>query len=123
MLSLASPVDADDCWICDDVVEVNSNYAECYVSNFDLLMQSFEERGVERHQVNFAGCEGSEDTTSTRGGILKMGGLPESSPTSSKTVYTLSRRSAICLKDLIEDFEGELDPKIVFKLNEQCADE
>jgi hypothetical protein len=117
------PALADECWICDDVVELNAAYAECYLANYTLLMESFEAKGVERHQVDFAGCDNSAGTSGTRGGLLQMGGLQTPNAVANKSVYTLSRASAICLKTLIVDAEGALDPSVVFRLAEQCPDE
>jgi hypothetical protein len=120
---LGSVAQADDCWICDDVVEVNTAYAECYVLNYDLLIQSFDEQGIERQQINFSGCSTNGDTTGTRGGLLTMGTLPKGTTSLSKSVYTLSRSAAVCLKELIDTSEEQFDPSIVFKLSEQCTDE
>ena len=119
---VVGPASADDCWICDEVVELNATYAECYQSNFEILMGAFDAEGVERQQVNFAGCSQVGDAIGTRGGLLTMGSLP-STRTSTKTVYTLSRESALCLKALLDAYEGTLDPSVVFRLNEQCENE
>lgn len=126
-IPLVTPALADECWICDDEVEVNATYAECYIANYDLLMESFDAQAVERQQVNFAGCSSDANATGTRGGLLRigvveMGKLPEADA-SKKTIYTLSRDSAICLKDLIENAQGPLDPRVVFKLDQQCSNE
>lgn len=122
LLLVASPGIADDCWICDDEVELNASYAECYTSNFQVLMDAFDAEGLERQQVNFAGCSEEAETVGTRGGLLSMGALPTAS-TTTKTVYTLSRESAVCLKELIEAYEGTLEPSVVFRLGEQCINE
>ncbi|WP_417740617.1 hypothetical protein [Rosistilla oblonga] len=122
LLLFAWPVVADDCWICDDVVELNATYAECYTSNFQVLMDAFDAEDLERQQVNFAGCSEGDESVGTRGGLLKMGALPEASATT-KSVYTLSRESAVCLKELIDAYEGTLDPSVVFRLGEQCLNE
>lgn len=114
---------AEDCWICDDVVEVSTVYAECYVANYDLLIESFDKNGIDRQQINFSGCSSDGNTNRSKRGLLTMGSLPKQPETSTKTVYTLSRSSAVCLRDLIEQFDGPFDPSIVFKLNEQCIDE
>lgn len=121
-IPFAVPALADECWICDDEVEVNATYAECYIANYDLLMESFDAQAVERQQVNFAGCSSDANATGTRGGLLKMGELPEADA-SKKTIYTLSRDSAICLKRLIENAQGQFDPQVVFRLDQQCSNE
>ena len=121
-LAISTVASAEDCWICDDEVEITKPYAECYLENFDLLMEEFESQGVERHQVNFAGCELGDAPDSSRGGIVVMGTLPNGA-SSTKSVYTLSRHHAICLNRLIEENYGQLNPSIVFNLAEQCDDE
>lgn len=118
-----APIRADECWICDDVVELNDEYADCYLANYDLLMESFEAEGLERHQVNLAGCASVEGTQGTRGGLLQMGGLRADSVTATKSIYTLSREFAVCLKVLIEKNEDPMDPSVVFRLTEQCPNE
>jgi hypothetical protein len=122
LLLLAGTTAAEDCWICDDVIELNATYAECYKSNFQVLMDAFDAEGLKRQQINFAGCSDEVETVGTRGGLLSMGALP-TAPTTTKTVYTLSRESAVCLKELVDKYEGTLDPSVVFRLGEQCLNE
>jgi hypothetical protein len=122
IILIAGPVVAEDCWICDDVVELNATFAECYTSNYQALMDAFDNDGLERQQINFAGCSEGVESVGTRGGLLKMGALP-TEPTATKTVYILNRESAICLKELIDAYEGTLQPSVVFRLGEQCENE
>lgn len=109
---------AQECWICDEVVEVTEDYARCYLDNFEVLLNAFDNSGLERQQVNLAGCAGG--TADGTRGLLTMGNLGTSSTPSVKSVYTLDRSSAICLRDLLAAFDGPLSPSAVFRLNEAC---
>lgn len=123
-LSLAviftSPLYADDCWICDDRVELTKTYAKCFMENFAGLVEAYDTDDTDMRQVNMASCT-NDAQKGHRGGVITMDGI--SAERNVKAIYTLSKTSAICLHDLISEFEGDIDPTIVFDLTEQCADE
>lgn len=121
-LGFVAPAHAN-CFVCDEVVELTSDYATCYSENFDILIAALEASAVDRQQINLAGCNGGQDAASNRGGLLEMGALPAAGQASVKSVYILDRASAICLRDLIVAHDAAYDPSAVFRLGEVCADE
>ena len=119
---------AAECFICDEVVELNDDYAACFIENFDLVLEAFVSSPGGRQTVNLAGCE-ADGGARRRGGLLEMGGLttemaplpPETSEAGQiKSVYILDRPLALCLRDLIDAHEGPFDPSVAFDLVEAC---
>ncbi|MGR3444272.1 hypothetical protein DU478_05385 [Thalassococcus profundi] len=122
ILALGSlPSAAEECFICDEVVELTEGYATCFTDNFDVLMEALDAAPAGRQQVNLAGCDANGDAAGQRGGLLEMGALPPANTEMRiKSVYILDRPLALCLRDLIAAHEGPFDPSVAFDLVEAC---
>lgn len=117
---VATPA-AAECFICDEVVELNEEYATCFTENFDTLMDALDTAPAGRQQVNLAGCGADSGTAGRRGGLLEMGTLPLATPnTPIKSNYILDRPLALCLRELIAAHDGPFDPSVAFDLVEAC---
>ena len=108
------------CYVCDEVVEVTEEFAKCYISNYELLLDALETAPGGRQQINLAGCGVASDNASNRAGLIEFGTLPTQAKDSSKSVYILDEVLAVCLHKLITEYKSRFVPKTVFDLAEMC---
>ncbi|QJF51848.1 hypothetical protein [Roseobacter ponti] len=108
------------CRVCDEVIELNSDYARCFNSAFEEILAEAATSPNGRARVDLASCDdgtGEKD----RGGLLVMPSVPGPQKIS-KSVYLLDETYIICLKELLSRHADELDPTRTFDLYEECRD-
>ena len=110
------------CFVCDEVVELTKETAACFEQNFDVLIEALETAPAGRQSVNMGACTGA-DGAARREGLIEMGELPLGDKKIVKMVYILDKASALCLRDLLAEYEGDFDPSQPFDLVELCNGE
>lgn len=117
LLVFSTPARAQ-CRVCDEVIELNSAYATCFVSVFDGLLAKVAASPSGRAKVDMAICQdGAGDKD--RGGLLVMPSIAET-VAPQKSVYLLDQGYLLCLRDLVARFDGQFDPTRTFDLYEEC---
>lgn len=112
---LVLPAQAE-CLLCDDIIELDDQLAQCYLKIYDSVHALFAE-GHETVQINLGGCDGTEvDNQRGNMGILRT--LPPTGPT--RTVYKLDEERTVCLKSILEANSTPLSPLTKVDLYEAC---
>lgn len=116
-----------ECFICDEVVELDAVRAGCFLSDFESHIANIRNSENRRAEVNLAPCTG-EVAAGTRGlevfPELPDGGEREAvgdSQLDLRLVYVLEETSALCLKELLENLQEPIDPMIRIDLVESCG--
>lgn len=127
MLTLMSalPVRADPpCYICDEVVELNTALAGCFQQDFDKILATAKNSPTSSAEVNFSACGASDKEVR---GIDTMPSLARrqqkeggAEPVVLRSVYILDTASIVCLRRLLERQGNNLDPKRSFDLQAEC---
>jgi hypothetical protein len=112
-----------ECLVCDDLVEINSARASCFMENHERILAAVSAAPDGRMAVDFETCSVGGEKLDFRGGVATLPDLDLSSkedqpPT--KSVYLLDSASVVCLRDLIAKHQGSLDPVAKFDLFEKC---
>lgn len=117
----SGPVGATECYVCDDLVVLDRAAANCFLEGFDTLSEQLSQEDGSRVEFDTGSCV-DPDEERPRGGLSLMptiGGVAKAA-TETKTRYTLDSRTASCLKELLETYEGSFDPDAKFDLAEDC---
>lgn len=115
-----------ECPVCDDVIELTSFRAACFIENHETIVQAVAAAPNGRMPIDLDACMVGGDKLETRGALADMptleGVLPEASDRTApiKSVYLLDLASVECLKDLIEAHSGPFDPVATFDLFGRC---
>ena len=124
-LSAISAASAE-CSVCDEVIEIDSARASCFMENHESIAKSVAAAPNGRLAIDLDACALGGEKLASRGGISVMPRLKGSTaieeqplkPT--KSVYLLDVASVFCLRALIASHTGPLDPLATFDLFEQC---
>lgn len=124
-LMSALPVRADPtCYVCDEVVELNTALASCFQQDYDKILAAARSSPALRAEVNFSACGASDEEKRgiDRFPLLgdkgqKQGGTEQAAL---RSVYILDTASIVCLRRLLEAQGGNLDPKRSFDLQSEC---
>ncbi|MCW1934514.1 hypothetical protein [Pararhodobacter zhoushanensis] len=126
LASLPLPALASDCFVCDDVAELDSNSAACFLNFYDGLQAQLDMAQTPRVEVDLSDCvEGGAGSTS-RGvdpfPIFLGGGddTPATVRSLLRSRYIIERRNLGCLADYLRQYEAPIDPSITINLNEVC---
>lgn len=127
LLCLSAPGLAE-CIVCDEIVEINSARAECFMKNHSAIAAAIVGAPNGRAPIDLDSCEVNGEKMSMRGGISDLPtplGVPSQplsaiGPVPQKSVYLLDKALVDCLKSLIEQHPASLDPVARFDLFEQC---
>lgn len=106
------------CRICDEVIELNAEYAQCFAQKYDAMLSTLTTTGTKRIKVDLADCAGGA-ADQERSGLLVMPSLT-GQPRPPKSVYILDAAYLTCLNDLLGKYDGPFDPQAQFDLFEQC---
>lgn len=106
------------CRICDEVIELNAEYAQCFAQKYDAMLSTLATSGTGRIKVDLADCAGGA-VDQERSGLLVMPSLT-GQPRPPKSVYILDAAYLTCLNDLLVKYDGAFDPQAQFDLFEQC---
>lgn len=112
-----------ECIVCDEVIELNAARATCFIENHESISKAVSAAPDGRMSVDFDECSVGGEKLVVRGGVATLPELNTSTAMTqppSKSVYLLDYQSVICLKELISEHEGPLDPVATFDLFEQC---
>lgn len=113
------------CYVCDEVVELNDELADCLVANFDQHLTRVRQSNEKYSSVDLTGCIGSDGSENR--GIVKMpvpGSTNEATSSESsalRTVYIMDEASLVCLRKLVDPLKGKLSPVKLFDLTKDCA--
>jgi hypothetical protein len=116
-LVLAGPAGAQ-CYICDEIVELNAEGARCFLDKYDSFRQPLA-AGETTVEVDLGNCEDVQTSDGTRGGVQVMPGLAPRANSGLKTVFTFDDAYLSCLHDLVAA-QDKIDPTIEFDLADQC---
>lgn len=106
------------CRVCDEVVELDATLAQCFMENYDLFRQQAQTDPKGHTKVDMTDCSDASGDAE-RGGLLTMPSLRvDRKPL--KAVYLLDTQYLDCLRTLIDNHDGPLDPSVQFDLFEQC---
>lgn len=110
------------CFECDEIVELNDSYAQCFLKNYETVLGKLgdESDSSKFLAINFAGCNGGEID-----GDRGLWSMPNPDALSTdveqlKPVYNLNRASVVCLKDQLDKLEGPIDPSVTIELYKVC---
>lgn len=118
------PLAAATCMVCDDLVEFDQPRALCFTSNYESYLDAARKSPTRAAEVDLTACAGGSGDESR--GLERMRALfPPEKPAdnvadqSLRSVYILDEAGIICLRRLIESYEGAFDPAR-FDLYEGC---
>tara|TARA_B100000378_G_scaffold246000_1_gene217141 strand:+ start:1191 stop:1592 length:402 start_codon:yes stop_codon:yes gene_type:complete len=114
---------AQSCFVCDEVVELDSQQANCFVENFDAYLSQVESSEKKRAEISLTSCTGGERKGGR--GIAAFPTLEQKDNSSARTFelrtsYILDMDSLKCLGQLLEELRAPIDPTVRFDLVELC---
>lgn len=112
-----------ECMVCDEVIEINSARATCFMENQESIAKAVSAAPDGRMSVDFDACTVGGEKLTVRGGVAtlpELNGSANAENILSKSVYLLDSASVACLTELIREHQGPLDPVATFDLFEQC---
>ena len=110
---------AAQCRVCDEVVEMDDRLASCFVRQYAALESAVSSAPNGVMKIDLSGCKGGAGAEGERGGLLTMPSL--TTPVRRlKSVFILDQAYVQCLRDLIANHEGPIDPTVEFDLLRQC---
>ncbi|WP_246191313.1 hypothetical protein [Aureimonas leprariae] len=113
-----------DCLVCDEVVELDGIRARCFQQDYGKFLERAERSKTGNAEVDLGTCAG-DDGTEQRGldkfpSLDPLDAGTESVRSPLRSVYVLDKPAIVCLKRLLDDYRGLIDPKVQFDLLEQC---
>lgn len=107
------------CFVCDEVVEMNEDYAKCYLADYEKLLENITNSAKGRAKINLGSCVGDKPG-GDRGGLATMPNIDNQSKRL-KMIYVFDSGSAVCLKKLLDSHTGLFTPTITFDLYKVCS--
>lgn len=115
---LGASIATAQCRVCDEIIELDSVLAQCFIQNFEVFRQEAQTDPKGHATIDMTDCSNTTGDTE-RGGLLTMPSLRvDRKPL--KAVYVLDEPYLECLRRLIDSHSGPLDPSVQFDLFEQC---
>lgn len=108
------------CMLCDELVTLNADQADCFTSRYAEVAAALAEAPNQRLSINLDSCAEGGGEIALRGGLGTMPKLPANGKSTGKSVYLLDVSGAECLKGLIDSHGSGFDPEATFDLFEQC---
>ena len=120
-------VKADDCFVCDNVVEFDNLSARCFVADFEQHLSDIRASSTNWAEVDLSKCTGA--VISGKRGLDSFPQFPGSDdpsrqvqPKPVRQIYILNEPGAICLKQKLGDLRTPIDPSIRYNLAKVCAE-
>lgn len=121
LLAVAATGATAQCLLCDEVVEIDQTYADCFRAQYAEYLAKLETSGNGRVQVNLGVCNGTQ-TEAERSGLTTMPTLDSGIQSRRmKSIYVLDEPYLRCLKNLLDRHPGSFDPSVEFDLYEKCG--
>ncbi|MFD0914790.1 hypothetical protein ACFQ14_00045 [Pseudahrensia aquimaris] len=123
MVVSATPAASQDCFVCDEVVILDTGRANCFLQRFDALQKDADASPKARILVDFTECTGLEvDAVGTRGGFtpVEPGDVLRDDLRSS---YILDIAGLACVRELLGERLSKglpIDPTIRIDLVTDC---
>lgn len=110
--------------ICDEVVTLDASRADCFLQNFDAIIEKLASSPSGRISVDLNACAIEGEALETRGGIATLPSMAASNSRTdernTKSVYLLDTNGVTCLRELVQNYSGSLNPAAEFDLFEDC---
>ena len=122
-LALGS-TNASACLVCDEVIELDQPRASCFSASYDRFLSAARNSPSQSAQIDLSECVGASGTENR--GLDRIGPSIDGNARTMETqpqlrsVYILDEAGIVCLKGLLDDYEGAYDPAR-FDLYESCG--
>ncbi|WP_253958295.1 hypothetical protein [Rhizobium sp. WYJ-E13] len=112
------------CYVCDEVVELNTALASCFQQSYDKILATARSSPASRAEVNFSACGASDEEKRGIDSMPLLGSGEQkkdgAKQVALRSVYILDTASIVCLRRLLDAQGNNLDPRRSFDLQEEC---
>lgn len=124
-LVLLRSATAESCFICDEVVELDSSTASCFNQIYEDALAYFQLNEGGFAKLDLTQCSGGSATTSRgldRFSDKDPAEIVSESPASGKvrSVYFLDKPSVECIQQKLVAHSGPIDPSLRIDIAEEC---
>ena len=112
-----------NCFICDEVVELDANSAACFTTEAEAYLTAAKSSERKIAEVDLSQCAGgSVDATRGLDSFTKLPSPDGAAPAASQArmVYMLDQQSITCLSRILSEAAPEFNPTAVIDLVEDC---
>jgi hypothetical protein len=125
VLMSALPTRAEQpCYVCDEVVELNTALAGCFQKDYEKILATAQSAPTARAEINLSACGASDQEKRGMDSFPLLGEKAQKQgrvqQAALRSVYILNTASIVCLRRLLDAQGGNLDPKRSFDLQAEC---